>query len=373
VRTLQRIIIGAALVAFVSINTGCPGRLDDPDQYLDGGSSTDGGDSCADELVEAKLSASCGSASCHGASTPLDLDSPGVRERLVGVTTSCGDLPMARFLVEKLSPNPSCGVRMPFGGTPYSDEEEACLVKYLGALLDGGSAGGGGPGTGGGAGATGGGGGSDGGSNQPPTVAANINGPATAYAGQVLLLSVTATDPDGDALTYTWTQVAADGGTGTFSATNSASVTWYSRLTTTAAQYELRVAVTDGKSTPVSRTLSVGVQPPTMTNVFDTFLGGSQCTGCHGVSGSYSVGASASAAHANLVNVAHHRGAACVDAGIARLVVANDPARSLLFRKIAGTLPDAGCGERMPRGQAARPPSDVITLESWIRAGALNN
>lgn len=123
----------------------CPGSLENPERFLAG---TGGGGTCPD--IEADLFPNrCGTAGCHNATdqaAELDLVSPGVASRLVGVagTDSCdntvlldpNDVPNS-LMVTKLQPNPSCGNIMPLIGTPLSDEETACLVAYLEGLQGG--------------------------------------------------------------------------------------------------------------------------------------------------------------------------------------------------------------------------------------------
>ena len=233
------------------------------------------------------------------------------------------------------------------------------------------------------------GGGSGGGSaggmpgpNVPPVVGAAIAAPMTnVFAGQQVPLSITASDANGDRLTVTWSQVSPATDTGTFFENGSATAQrWVSPETLTPTTYVLRVTVTDGRSPPESRELSISVRPPRFTEVYASALGvpvlqGGQCVGCHGSMGNYQVGSTANAAHSRLVNVAHNHGAGCRNAGVTSLVVPNDKNASLLYRKMAGTQPPA-CGGVMPLGTTAMPPSPLsalVTIGTWIRLGAPND
>ena len=124
----------------------------------------------------------------------------------------------------------------------------------------------------------------------------------------------------------------------------------------------------------------VMVRPPRFSEIYSSMLGldvlqGGQCTGCHGSMGSYTVGATPNSAWQRLVNVPHNHGTACRNAGVPSLVVPNDKQRSLLYLKMAGLQP-AACGDVMPRGTSAIPPSppnQVVAIGTWIRLGAPND
>jgi len=190
------------------------------------------------------------------------------------------------------------------------------------------------------------------GPNHPPVVAASITAPVTSgFSGQLLDLSIAATDEDFDVLTVTWT------GPGTFvTPASPKAVRWYSPLTTTLTTYTLSVSVTDGRSPAASRTVTVTITPPRFQDVYGRILGvpalsGGQCAGCHGAMGQYSVGSTAAQGWTNVVDAPHHRGSGCTAAGLSKLVVPGDLDHSLLYRKMRGTQP-MGCGDEMPRGAA---------------------
>ena len=234
--------------------------------------------------------------------------------------------------------------------------------------------GGGGGGSGTDAGSGGGTGGGAMGPNHPPVVAASITAPVTSgFSGQLLDLSITATDEDFDVLTVTWT------GGGTFvTPASPKAVRWYSPLTTTTTTYTLSVSVTDGRSPAESRSVTVTITPPRFQDVYGRILGvpalsGGQCAGCHGAMGQYTVGSTAAQGWTNVVNASHHQGSGCTAAGLSKLVVPGDLDRSLLYRKMMGTQP-AGCGDEMPRGAAtAALEWQAVAVGSWISIGAPND
>lgn len=119
---------------------GCPGRIEDPERF---GAGIHAGDGGAGGAVEAMLARECAGSGCHGATAPalgLDLESPGVGERLRGaVAVSCMDRPLvdpsdpdASFLLEKVSDaTPECGGRMPLLRDPLSAGEIASLRAWI--------------------------------------------------------------------------------------------------------------------------------------------------------------------------------------------------------------------------------------------------
>jgi hypothetical protein len=145
---------------------GCPGSLDDPGKFLDGGSTTSGG--CLDieaDLFQVEATSDvpgCAGTSCHGADQMLQVDlvSPGVKDRLVepAVNTACAGTaivadpsdPEGSLLYQKVERTQSCGSPMPLIGAELSEEQLKCLADYIGTLEGGGTpAGSGGSGTGG--------------------------------------------------------------------------------------------------------------------------------------------------------------------------------------------------------------------------------
>jgi hypothetical protein len=85
------------------------------------------------------LAQRCGG--CHGAGKPakgLDLVTPGLAARVVGVKSTCMDrpllqdgMPVTGMLLDKVEgPVAGCGAQMPFGAPPLSASERACLAEW---------------------------------------------------------------------------------------------------------------------------------------------------------------------------------------------------------------------------------------------------
>ena len=149
----------AAIAWMVVAATACAGTLDNRDQFYtvdhtDGGgqdAASDGGPSCPD-VPKAVFTTSCATAGCHAAANPqsgLDLASPNVATRLVGVPAASGG-----FLVDPAHPEQSViyrklkagapGARMPIG-TPLDDATIACVLSWAQGLGAKGSINAGGP------------------------------------------------------------------------------------------------------------------------------------------------------------------------------------------------------------------------------------
>lgn len=216
----------------------------------------------------------------------------------------------------------------------------------------------------------------DAGPNHPPVVNPDILvSRTTVYAGQTVELALGVTDQDGDRLTFTWS------GPGTFFENgNPSAQRWVSDERATAGTATISVSVTDGRSPAVQRQATINVTVPRFTDVFANVLStpslqGGQCVGCHGSMGQYQIAATKNVAWSQLVNAPHHRGGGCTQAGISSLVVPGSPSTSLLYLKMTSTQPMA-CGDGMPAMSMVTPASPrtlIVTVGSWIRAGALND
>jgi hypothetical protein len=88
----------------------------------------------------------CGT--CHGERTPtkgLDLVTPGVTARLVGIRSGCNARPFldpmgsgsaSSYFIEKLDgPVTGCGGQMPFGAAPLTPDERSCLEEWADSAI----------------------------------------------------------------------------------------------------------------------------------------------------------------------------------------------------------------------------------------------
>lgn len=203
--------------------------------------------------------------------------------------------------------------------------------------------------------------------NRAPSVDAAIAvSSASVIAGDTVNLSIGATDPDGDPLTYTWTTNPA--AQGTLTATGS-SAQWRSSDVGTATSFTLQVTVSDGTDS-VTRSVDVQVAVPQYARDIQPIWG--VCTGCHnsstGTRGGLNLDAGKS--YASLVNVS---AVGCGPTAPKR-VVPNQPDDSLLIQKISNDTPS--CGSRMPQNNPSYfddNPGELTRIRSWILAGAPNN
>jgi hypothetical protein len=128
---MKRFALFTLVVCSTLVLAGCPGSLSNPGDFIDGGS--------APKNAEAILADSCGIPGCHD-STPqaqagLDLVSPGVENRVVGVNATglgcesdilvvAGD-PDGSYLLDKVFNAPwICGLEMPTVGALSAQEVE---------------------------------------------------------------------------------------------------------------------------------------------------------------------------------------------------------------------------------------------------------
>ncbi|MDC0715096.1 Ig-like domain-containing protein [Stigmatella sp. ncwal1] len=202
--------------------------------------------------------------------------------------------------------------------------------------------------------------------NRPPSVVATISAPTSLIAGTTGTFSINATDPDGDPLTYSWSQTSpavqgtfVGGRTGT-------SAQWFSPAVGAETSFTISVTVSDGQGASVTREATVPVTVPLYGNDIQPVWSNASCLGCHGASGNLSLASGSS--YSNLVNV-NAGNATC---NTLKRVTPNDPDNSELIRKMEGTA----CGNRMPRNNPAyfdNNPGQLVRVRSWILGGALNN
>ncbi|MET0792576.1 MAG: hypothetical protein ABW061_13730 [Polyangiaceae bacterium] len=148
----------AVALCFVA---GCPGKLEDKQRFLDyvpaeagpeaaapleaGPGAEAGGpnDGPCGDIIDRVFAPSCGDSGCHGAVAPqqgLDLVSPGLAERVVGVAgTACVSTladptnPESSLIYTKLLPTPGCGAQMPLARPALSAEDTACVLAWIAA------------------------------------------------------------------------------------------------------------------------------------------------------------------------------------------------------------------------------------------------
>jgi Big-like domain-containing protein len=204
--------------------------------------------------------------------------------------------------------------------------------------------------------------------NYPPTVSATITvSPAMPVAGELVTLSITASDPDGDPLTITWIQTAPSSEQGSFGSPDKASTTWFSPvLSVYSLGFSFQVTVSDGHNPAVQRQVTVTVQTPSYGNDVQA-IWTQQCMPCHDstqapMSGQLDLSSGASFAAlvgSNMVGT-------CSDP---IRVVAGDPAHSGLMDRLRGN----GCGPQMPDPASPLSAAELVLVQSWIAYRALNN
>lgn len=140
------LLLGALLLPALAWS-GCAGSLEDPEMFTmqtDAGTSGEAAveegsaPTCPD--VPTLFAKTCGTTGCHDATTKaeaLDLVSPGVASRLVGVPSVEGvgllidpSTPSKSVLYTKLLPSPPFGARMPTGGALDASTTQ-CVLAWI--------------------------------------------------------------------------------------------------------------------------------------------------------------------------------------------------------------------------------------------------
>lgn len=131
-RTERRLLVTLAVLATALLLAGCPGSLENPEQFLG---------PCLDPPTEI-FPQRCGNGDCHDADAPagdLDLVSPGVETRIVGAEAAGGPgtlvdpaAPEESILWQKVTEDaPPFGTRMPQIGGNLSSWERQCVLEWI--------------------------------------------------------------------------------------------------------------------------------------------------------------------------------------------------------------------------------------------------
>ncbi len=201
--------------------------------------------------------------------------------------------------------------------------------------------------------------------NDAPVLVGLTAGPTTVAVGDDVALSASATDVDGDAVSFAWTQTAGPS-TGTFTNASSAAATWRAPVVSTSASFTLHVVASDGKASSGGDVV-VTVNPAAFAANIQTIFTNT-CIGCHDQNHFTGLDLRSGFSYALLVNVDAMFPAACTG-GVTKRVVTSDADNSILWKRIAGTT----CTDQMPLGGPPLSQANQDRIRSWILAGALNN
>ncbi len=198
--------------------------------------------------------------------------------------------------------------------------------------------------------------------NQAPIVDAFSEQPEGLVAGKSHSFFISARDPDGDPLTYSWTMEPPR--EGVFTHPDQSSTDWRSGELSQPATYTLKVTVSDGIHSE-SRSVNVQVGVPSYAQDIEP-LWSSKCSSCHNENGVEGLNLQAGKSHASLMAPGV---GACASGP---RVSPGHPDESLLVRRISAEE----CGIRMPMRDSDYfdfNPGELTRIRSWILAGARND
>jgi hypothetical protein len=192
--------------------------------------------------------------------------------------------------------------------------------------------------------------------NDPPQITAVAAAPGRSITVcDSAALSASAIDPDGDALTFTWSGAMGSRVRPTGAATAAFSAP-------AAGDYQVEVLVTDGRGGQASLALLMHVAGAVCTApaAVQALIDG-KCSPCHTTNAAGGLRMNdAAATFANLVGVAAV-GAGCTTR---TRVVPGDSAGSYLMAKVEHRMDI--CGTPMPRGRPMLLPAELQILSDWI-------
>lgn len=199
--------------------------------------------------------------------------------------------------------------------------------------------------------------------NTAPVISAYTATPTLLPPGQSSSLTVTASDADGDALSYEYT---ASGGT---ISPAGAQATWTAPSTATpGSSFTVTVTVKDGKCTndcpSPSKTFDIADEsslPKLSSDVQPIFTSSCAFSSCHG--GSQPPLLTSGNSFNELVNQE-----SLFTSGKKR-VLPGEPTESVLYLRISGT----SAGNQMPLNRSPLSTADQEKIKNWIRAGAKND
>lgn len=195
--------------------------------------------------------------------------------------------------------------------------------------------------------------------NDPPQITAvSVTQSTFITVCESATLAVTASDPNGDALSYAWSVVSGPDA-GSLLPNDS-----HALFSGHAGDYVVRVSVSDSHAAETAFLVTVHVAdatcvvPPAVQDIIV-----SNCSPCHttGASGGLKLDP-ADVAYTSLVD--HAVGAAACSANVR--VVPGHAESSYLIAKLRNT--PGICGQQMPRGRPPLAEEQIQTIEAWINA-----